>query len=140
MNIKQLRLLADNGKPLVLTTTAWAGALWITRDEEVPVEYSRDMGGAHESLEQALAHYPRRVTINGRKLETTPAPTSASVKVLEAPGYSTGRQHYHPFRPSVSPESEPLGGRYNALAGGVLLQCIGRPRSRSEERERTAST
>ena len=120
MELKTLKLLADNGTPLVIRTDQQGDTLLVSREGGEAIGITWDRGEHEPWLETILAHYPREVSLNGRRLETTPAPTAARVAVLEPMDYDVSDQMGKDFRPINGPGDEPLHRQFNALAGGVL--------------------
>ena len=131
MELELLKMMADNGTPLVLRTESRDEQLWVSRDGAEPVKFSSHRGGA-DGLRAALAHYPREVTIDGDILPVTPAPTAARVTVLEPGGHNIEGISPQDFLPGEDPGNKPLGRRGNAIIGGVLCYINSRPSDREK--------
>ena len=124
MNLKVMRLLADNGTPLRITLEAGQAGSTISRDGSPPMEYER--WSPRENLEKRLRHYPREVTINGEALERTTGPTLARVEVLDPTGPNLESRIGQPI--DMGQEELPLG--FNALVGGIIAQIFPTVRER----------
>ena len=126
MNLEILKMLADNGQPLVLTTERINNTLWATRKRgdrvAITVGKYSPPEWALEGLRDSLAHYPRPVTIDGERLETTPAPRAAWVTVLDPlePNISGSQEREFPLE-GEGQDSSPIRNRFNAMVAGV--QC-----------------
>ena len=131
MNLETLKLLADDGSPLALTTQTINNKLWVTREGRgrtaITIGSYASAEWALEGLRNALAHYPRPVTIDGERLETTPAPGAARVMVLEPRGPDISGAREETFPLDESPEAQPIGNRYNAMVAGVRCRIKADP-------------
>ena len=123
MNLETLKLLADDGSPLALTTERIGDKIWVTREGRgqtaITIGSYASAEWALEGLRNALAHYPRPATIDGERLETTPAPSAARVTVLDPRGTDISESREEEFPLDESPEAQPIGNRYNAMVAGV---------------------
>ena len=111
--MKVLRALADNGGPLELRVETREGKHFIRRDGGPEVEYT--CWNPTEELRHRLAHYPREVRINGKKMETKPEPELAEVVTLRPSGRDMSGDSERKLELG-EPERNPA---FNALIGGV---------------------
>ena len=122
MKLDMLRMLADNGQPLVVEIHQEENGTQVTRGNRMVEKH----GGPEltlQELQEALEFYPRAVTVNGEHLKTRAWPGLARVKITlpETDGSDSWRRKEIEFPGNVRP------GWKNALAGGVFCR-INTPR------------
>ena len=116
MKLETVRILADNGEPLVITTEPAQDGVIIRREGCSPVLHQRHQAG--EDLKRRLKFYPRPVTIDGSPLRRMSPPTRSEVMVLTPLELDTEGQK--PQRSHLGTEHH--GGMDNTIAGGVLIR------------------
>ena len=82
MNLKLIRFLADNGKPLRITLEPGEWGHVLSRegtDETVGLEGIDPL----PDIKRGLTHYPREVWINGERMRTQPRPMLGEVRLLQ---------------------------------------------------------
>lgn len=118
--VKRLRLLADNGAPLILTTektNPYEQTVHVQGRGSFTVNTHLDKPAFVDSLRSDLQHYPNRVSINGEPVMTSPFPDLAKVLITSYEQHTT---EYPNSRSLALEEGYSHTHRQNALIAGVL--------------------
>ena len=111
MKLELIKLLADNGEPLEITTRETHDGTTVRRGQtEIMV---RQKGQFEKMLRDSLRHYPREVRVNGERLETTPAPTDSMVEIMEHDGRNLDGYEFRMLHPRERER------RFDMIVGGV---------------------
>ena len=114
MNLKLLKLLQNNGTPLVITVEENGKGKQdrITRDGVTVEEQYESL----KQIKEALAFYPQEVWINKEKMETTQWPGLAEVRITEQDkeGWERNSKRKVDLRAPIS------APRFNAIVGDVM--------------------
>ena len=133
MNLRTLRVLADNGQSLDITNEPVEGGVMIQRKGFIPVTHLAS--DPLESLRSHLRYYPRPVRIDGQELMTRQAPNRSMVRVLTPLEMDIAEQEPQPLPMGPLIQS----GLHNAIAGGVLIRIqTGRSPSGHGQKWRTS--
>ena len=123
LSLDMLKLLADMGKPLHITTEDLGDRVRVTRKNGWSVESSQKPAGiTDEKLRQHLSHYPQEVWLNDERLETSPAPKFARVVMLDVRGPEISGLEPTEVRRPDEPGQAPQAAAINTLAGGVCCR------------------
>ena len=120
MKLELIKLLADNGEPLEITTRETHDGTTVRRGQtEITVRRGqteitvKQKGQFERMLRDSLRHYPREVRVNGERLETTPAPTDSMVEIMEHDGRNLEGYEFRMLHPRERER------RFDMIVGGV---------------------